>query len=984
MIIHSIRLKNIKSYGAGPDGNGVLVPFQPGINRIAGQNGHGKTSLIEALGFALFFAEPVFEENFRIETYLLNHGTKTGEIDVTFALDDCDYRLERGVGTQSKRRAKIVQLADGSICAEGDREVAETLCRMLKVPSPPRLAELFSKLVGVKQGRLTWPFDQKPADAKRFFEPLLEVEVFRQCFDRLKPAVDQFNAIRTDHEKQSAVLGERIRERADSVVSLEAADAAVKKLADERDRLAIALEHALAAKKAQEGLKESLTAATGRRETARLAAAVATSARADGEVRLRDAEAAQGQVTRCLAGHAAFEAAEGELKALELRRAQRDALREQRNILEKTRVELRGKIEGLRQQEVLLVQQQQNKAEAKDAAADRAAQLQEELEASRVDYHHAQSAADIALNDFGMLNATFISMRDRVAQMGALAHAIDAAGAELSAWDSGKLEQASENERRAVELEAEANDGLSKAGGRRSSLSEQMEQIAGGVCPFLKDTCRQFDPGKVEADLSQLDLEIAEWHRRVSAAHMTAQDAKAAHRLFVKTETELRGKQDRMSRDIGEYDDSRSRLFPPELAEAVQRLRAWHDSIAAPPSLPLLERNSLRPSGVLEAQATVCGFVDAMVAWWQSARRIVEAQLQLAERARTDRAEKEATYRHQLGQVASIQTEIDGLVSDARIRAHERERLEAEVAAVQEQASRLDGQLAEEGGLDRTIDAHRATKEANKDDHENYLGAKSLADQRETLEERLTELRKTEADLEGGYRESDDFLVRARAAFNADALEAAQREYEQRLANDSAARISWEHAVREQERQRVRFSEWESATADRAVIALEIERCEAAIDLTELARKILRDAAPAVAQHLCTRIASRAQAVFNQINADPIELVWRAERFSLEVTPGDRRFAMLSGGEQTKLALAMTLAMVEEFSGLRFCIFDEPTYGIDAESRRKLADAVLQLHEAAHLDQLLLVSHDDAFEGKVEHTVLVKKGAATGTVVSTQ
>jgi hypothetical protein len=29
--------------------------------------------------------------------------------------------------------------------------------------------------------------------------------------------------------------------------------------------------------------------------------------------------------------------------------------------------------------------------------------------------------------------------------------------------------------------------------------------------------------------------------------------------------------------------------------------------------------------------------------------------------------------------------------------------------------------------------------------------------------------------------------------------------------------------------------------------------------------------------------------------------------YSLRVTPGDRRFAMLSGGEQTKLALAMTL-----------------------------------------------------------------------------
>jgi predicted ABC-type transport system involved in lysophospholipase L1 biosynthesis ATPase subunit len=71
---------------------------------------------------------------------------------------------------------------------------------------------------------------------------------------------------------------------------------------------------------------------------------------------------------------------------------------------------------------------------------------------------------------------------------------------------------------------------------------------------------------------------------------------------------------------------------------------------------------------------------------------------------------------------------------------------------------------------------------------------------------------------------------------------------------------------------------------------------------------------------------------------------------------------MLSGGEQTKLALATTLAPIQEFSGLRFCIFYEPTYGVDLDSRHKLADAILLAPEAAGLNQLFLVSHDDAFD----------------------
>jgi len=152
--------------------------------------------------------------------------------------------------------------------------------------------------------------------------------------------------------------------------------------------------------------------------------------------------------------------------------------------------------------------------------------------------------------------------------------------------------------------------------------------------------------------------------------------------------------------------------------------------------------------------------------------------------------------------------------------------------------------------------------------------------------------------------------------------------------------------------------------------------------ITELARRTLQDTAPAVAQHLRNRIAIRAKIVFNQINSDPIELGWHAERYSLHITPGNRHFAMLSGGEQTKLALAMTLAMIEEFSGLRFCVFDEPRYGVDADSRYKLADAILQAQEAAGLDQLLLVSHDDAFDGKIENAILLEKSVGIGTTLA--
>ncbi|MCC6234995.1 MAG: SMC family ATPase, partial [Verrucomicrobiales bacterium] len=164
-----------------------------------------------------------------------------------------------------------------------------------------------------------------------------------------------------------------------------------------------------------------------------------------------------------------------------------------------------------------------------------------------------------------------------------------------------------------------------------------------------------------------------------------------------------------------------------------------------------------------------------------------------------------------------------------------------------------------------------------------------------------------------------------------------------------------------------------------SVLQSGLARLAAAREINERARRLLRDAAPVVAQHLCDRIASSAQQILARLHPEAAVLSWQAESYSLRLEPGERRFAMLSGGEQTKVALALTLAMIHEFTPLRFCVFDEPTYGVDAESRRRLAQTIVDLEDAARMDQILLVSHDDAFDGVIENVVLLRKSATSGT-----
>src|SRR5712664_3041427 len=89
-------------------------------------------------------------------------------------------------------------------------------CSPGKSSSRHRKAEIFTKLVGVKQGRLTWPFDSKPAAAKEFFEPLLDVEVFRESAARLGEAQRRFEDLCGQRREALGAVEERLRERADS------------------------------------------------------------------------------------------------------------------------------------------------------------------------------------------------------------------------------------------------------------------------------------------------------------------------------------------------------------------------------------------------------------------------------------------------------------------------------------------------------------------------------------------------------------------------------------------------------------------------------------------------------------------------------------------------------------------------------------------------------------------------------------------------
>jgi exonuclease SbcC len=985
MIIQSVRLKNIKSYGEGPQGTGVTVNFENGVNRVTGRNGHGKTTLIESIGYALFLTEPQFEENFQIDTYLLRYGAKEGEIEVTFSCEGGSYRIERVVGKQTKRRAKVIQLSDQSLCAEGNQEVSEFLCRLLKFPEPRHLSEIFCKLVGVKQGRLTWPFDSKPTDAKRHFEPLLAVDVFRECFDRMKGAVAIFEVQRVELLTQHAAINERINERATSPEVLASTQQKVAAMTAELAEAAKDRDVALALKNQLESASKAVEAARTARDSASQIVAHAKRLREDGEKQFEESKAATQILVDNDAAHKAHVEAAEALAQLEVSREKRDAIRQNRDNAEKTRVNQQSKSTSAGEQAKEFGLQAEVKKKDADVLRGKINPLETSLETSAADFQKSAKQAEQAEEHRDVVGGWIDGLENGINSQERGAVRITRLAKEISKWDEAKLKVAEKASESAGQAVKEAATKLNKAEQRHTTLEGQLQEIGGGICPFLKEKCRQFDPSKVRADLEEQKLAIKVLAKEAEQKGKVQQESELALGELRTAQAKISQMELELAEALESYSDGLRSLVSDGAVKSSEWLAGWAAEPGRLPTTPKLSPKKIDPARVAILQEQIATFGNEAKAWWVGTNTAIRTRIKTFNEEAKVRKAQESTLREYAEQLVRLNAEVQGLSQKAIAKESEAKKHEEEVKNLSTQIEKLDAELKPFGQLDADLKREQLKRDANRVGHERYLGAKKTADDLAARQARLTQLRGDESTTQQRLLGAQAAVQKAEQEFDAEKLKTARADHQIKHDRATALQVSLATEKEQLSKEEKRFKEWEEAGKERDRIATEIGRCEAAKEITELARKTLRDSAPAVAQHLCNRIANRAQGIFNEINPDPVELGWDAERYSLRVKPGDRRFAMLSGGEQTKLALAMTLAMIEEFSGLRFCIFDEPTYGVDADSRHKLADAIIQAQQAAGLNQLLLVSHDDAFEGKSEHAILLEKSATLGTgVVLTQ
>ena len=326
MLIYSVRLENFKSYEQ------ATIRFELGTNAIVGQNGAGKSSILEAIGFAMFAHAGTARQS-----DLLREGATSGSVTVTFcsSLDERRYEVERVLGKTGTTRHRIYDPeAGGMVLAESVNEVTRWLREHLGIDQAGNLDDLFRNTIGVPQGTFTAPFLMTAGERKHLFDPLLQVDEYDRAYQRLletaRHLAGQRNALNQEIARLEGLLAQLpalITERDalhTDIAGLERTsrtlEVTLASARDELERLDLAEHEVRRVEQARTEIAAQHQAAERARESA--------------ELNVREAEQASTRLAGAEPGYREYLAAEARRHALEQDRSAREksirALEQQR------------------------------------------------------------------------------------------------------------------------------------------------------------------------------------------------------------------------------------------------------------------------------------------------------------------------------------------------------------------------------------------------------------------------------------------------------------------------------------------------------------------------------------------------------------------------------------------------------------------------------------------------------------------------------
>ena len=178
MIFTRLKLNNFKSH------KNTTINFNKGISVIVGENGAGKSTILEAISFALFKQHTAK----KIDDLVRNNGNAMS-VELQFITNGKEYKIVREKKSNLKSSLYAKTSLDSGfmhICS-GDREVNNEIKQILDIDS-----DLFLNAIYIRQGEIAELVDKTPADKKQLIAKLLGIDSLEKAWKNLLPFINNY------------------------------------------------------------------------------------------------------------------------------------------------------------------------------------------------------------------------------------------------------------------------------------------------------------------------------------------------------------------------------------------------------------------------------------------------------------------------------------------------------------------------------------------------------------------------------------------------------------------------------------------------------------------------------------------------------------------------------------------------------------------------------------------------------------------------
>jgi DNA repair protein SbcC/Rad50 len=918
MEILSVTLKNFKSH------SDRQFTFQPGTNAICGENGAGKTSILEAIAWVLFNHRGAYKTE-----DLVRNGAGSAQAIVVFVSnrDDRTYEVQRCT-------AKGYSIYDPQLGVKLDYrhiedEIMPWLRQQLGVAPGTDLARLFANTIGVPQGTFTADFLQAPDKRKQIFDSILKVEEYRQTNQQLL-GLEKYSKAKVDHLAQTlsqyeeALLDQPLLQTRHQTLSQEIVEA--ESTLHQLQTQLSSLQTDKAALEVQAQQLQALTLQLGQ-TTAQV------EAKQQSMQRLQQAvEQSQQAVQFCLANRDSYQGylqTEARLGELEQQTKQRQQIWKRREV----------------QQQQFMQQQQQ--LTRLTLQLENLTQAQVDLEAlqplivQQESYEQQQAEVNQQLNQILLwrreqqnLTRQLDKLRSQQSQL-------------IEAIQSSQAQQAALQQIPVLEQ-------------KRQRLQEQLSRIEAAK-QFEAELRSLVTAGETQRDRYQIQAEqaltVMQQIQQNVPLLLSApfESIVQALQAGVDLNTDLLNTLWRILADLAEQTSPQK--LQQQLAQIKTQLEAADQQRV---ELALLENK------------------QTQVQDWQEQIEQLTAQLAQIQQQLTNEADWQQ-QQQQLGQALQALGNPKGrrqlLERDLQQQVHlsdQQSALSDQHLQLQQHLNELEAELAQFSELDSEIEQQQSLRQSHQTGYRTYLEYQKAANQHGPLK---TELQAAQAELQQLQAQASQLQAEVEQIAQTYDLE----QYQALEARYSETRSQADQLAGGLPQQRKLLQELASQLEQLEGIAqkqertqLEQKQAEKVRKFVVFARKVYKEAGPRITERYVQAVSREADRLFRELlNRPNVALEWTRD-YEILVQEGahSRRLINLSGGEQMCAALAVRLALLRVLADIDIAFFDEPTTNMDRPRRQSLAEAIANIKT---FRQLFVISHDDTFEQVTENVILVER-----------